>query len=80
MLVSTSGRPSNDPAAAVADWFSMPHEPARRRLSNGTVTLWVTSMTESIRPSAPHQRLKSAARCAAPSTPSTTRYPASAVS
>ena len=72
-VVSTSGLPSNDPAAAAADWFSTPHEPASRRLSNGTATSWVTSMTESILPSAPHQRLKSAARCAAPSTPSTTR-------
>ena len=56
---------SPEPAALVPAWLRMPQPPPRLSARNGTGTLWVTSITESISPPAPQYTLKSAARSGA---------------
>jgi len=68
--------PSPEAAALVLAWFRMPQPPLMLSGMNGTGTLWVMSMTESIRPAVPQYTLMSAARTAPPRTASTARYPA----
>ncbi len=56
----SSVRWSNDcptPDGWAADWFSTPKPAPARTESNGSGTLWVTSMTESMNPPAPQYRL-----------------------
>src|SRR5690606_27897797 len=51
-IETTSGRASSEPAPAVLEALRKP-QPPPAAVSNGTTTLWVTSMTESTTPPAP---------------------------
>src|SRR6476660_2508224 len=52
-IVTTVGRPSVDPAWLLPETLSTPNPPPMLSAMNGTGTLWVTSMTESILPGLP---------------------------